>query len=303
MRAITRFKESTRLTRGNAGDFLRHFAKDIALEDLECISGQYGDSVLFNYGPDKLLKVPKNGHRTAFHKELELVEYLHTQQVPVAIPQPLQVHPRGLYAVYPRENSPALSPETVVAFTAAELESCARSLGAFFSFLHTHPFPDQVLQYIPRADDPYPTQLKWVKRKIEFVKEHSTQFDTARWEAQLAHLQGSLDQAGWAVTHCDPSLGHFFAVDGDPGQLAVIGFIDAHQHDPAVDLAEFAIEMHSDLPALLAGQLVELVIKHYRTDDRGLADKIEFGLLEFAIRRAFQGVRRSLREAHRAGGD
>ena len=69
-------------------------------------------------------------------------------------------------------------------------------------------------------------------------------------------------------------------------------FNDATQHDPAADLAEFAIEMYSDLnpDGLLASKIVDRVTAHYRTDDAAVAEKVEFGLLEFEIGRAYRQV-------------
>ena len=103
----------------------------------------------------------------------------------------------------------------------------------------------------------------------------------------------------WAVTHCDLYLGHLLAVQGNPEQLAVIDFADAQIHDPAFDLSELAIELYSDLPTdgTMATKIVELLLKHYKTEDPAVAEKIEFGLLEFEIGRAYQQVRNSVRQS------
>ena len=77
---------------------------------------------------------------------------------------------------------------------------------------------------------------------------------------------------------------------GNLEQLAIIDFADTLMHDPAVDLSEFAIEMYSDLPpdGIAAKKIVDAVLKHYQTDDPAIEAKIEFGLLIFAIGRAYQ---------------
>ena len=71
--------------------------------------------------------------------------------------------------------------------------------------------------------------------------------------------------------------------------------------DPGVDIADFAIEVHSDLPedGKLAGRVMELMLKHYETDDPAIAEKVELGLLEYEIRHAHQRVRASIRQAER----
>jgi hypothetical protein len=99
------------------------------------------------------------------------------------------------------------------------------------------------------------------------------------------------------VTHLDPQLGHFFAVDGDPGRLGVVDMMDAGLHDPGWDLGDFALEAHSDLPVSLAQRIVEVLLESYATDDAGIADKVRYTLLEYEIRSAYREVRRKVREA------
>ena len=296
------FRESTRVKRRNAHGFLKTFAQDIVLEDLQIVpGGLYGDSVSFYYGDDKMIKVPKNGHRRALLKEAKLFEYLNGQQLPVVFPEPLFVHEKGFYAVYSRIEGRAMTPTTLVGFTPVELESAIRSIAGFFSSLHTHKFPNEILQFVPRATDPYDVLDNRLNRKIQFVGGHSSEFDTVDWENRLSRLQGALSQS-WAVTHCDPGPGHFIAVGGDTERIGVGDFLDAQLHDPGVDIAEFAIEVHSDLPedGELARKVMELMLKHYETDDPAIAEKVELGLLEYEIRHAHQRVRASIRQAERA---
>jgi thiamine kinase-like enzyme len=77
----------------------------------------------------------------------------------------------------------------------------------------------------------------------------------------------------------------------------VIDFEDAALHDPGVDLAEFAVEVHSDVEnSNLARRVIDLVIESYETADTAISTKVEYGLLEFQIRRAYQAVRRQVRQ-------
>ncbi len=67
-------------------------------------------------------------------------------------------------------------------------------------------------------------------------------------------------------------------------------------HDPAADLSEFAIEMYSDLPpdGVVAKKIIDMVLKHYQTDDLAIEEKLQFGLLVFEIGRTYQQVRNSI---------
>ena len=97
--------------------------------------------------------------------------------------------------------------------------------------------------------------------------------------------------------HCDLQINHLLFVQGNLGQLAIIDFADTLMHDPAVDLSEFAIEMYSDLSpdGIAAKKIVDAVLKHYQTDDPAIEAKIEFGLLLFAISRAYQEAMKLIR--------
>lgn len=294
----------TRIKKRNVYRFLRRFAKDISFENLELMPNhlQGGTSVVFYYQENYILKIAKGkGSRVALLKEAKLLEYLNTQKLPVVVAKPTLVHDKGFYAVYSRIHGHRMSPKTLEGFAPKEQEAFARSMGAFLSFLHDHKFPDDVMKYVPQAEDPFEVQLKRTKKKIQFVKEHSAEVDITRWEEKLEGLQDSLDQT-WIVTHCDLRLGHLYSIQGGAERLAVIDFASAQMHDLAVDLSEFAIELHSDLPedGLLAGKIMDMVLKHYQTDDPAIAEKIEFGLLEFEIRRAYQQVRNSLRSKIRS---
>ena len=99
------------------------------------------------------------------------------------------------------------------------------------------------------------------------------------------------------MVHCDLQINHLLFIQGNLEQLAVIDFADTLMHDPAVDLSEFAIEMYSDLSpdGIAAKKIVDAVLKHYQTDDPAIEAKIEFGLLLFAIRRAYQHAAKLIR--------
>ena len=283
---------TTEIGAENVYDFLKQFATDISPADLKPVSNRHrgGDNLTFYYRDDSVLKVPRrNDYRPRLLKEVKLTEYLHTQPLPFVVAKPITVHEKGFYAMFSRIDGASLPIEAFEEFTPGELESFGRSVGTFLSFLHNHKFPTEVLDAIPRAHDPFEVALQEVRRQLAFIEKHTVEVKTKEWTETLESLRESLDQR-WAVVHCDLQINHLLFVQGNLEQLAIIDFADALMHDPAVDLSEFAIEMYSDLSpdGIAAKQIVDAVLKHYQTDDPEIESKIEFRLLLFAIRRAYQ---------------
>ncbi len=284
--------ETTEIGTENVYDFLKQFAADISLADLKPVSNRHrgGDSLTFYYRNDSILKVPRrNDSRTGLLKEVKLTGYLHTQPLPFIVAKPILAHEKGFYAIFSRIDGASLPVEAFEEFTPEELESFGRSVATFLSFLHNHKFPTEILEAIPRADDPFKVALREARRQLTFIREHTVAVDTNQWTEKLESLRGSLDQR-WAVVHCDLQINHLLFVQGNLEQLAIIDFADTLMHDPAVDLSEFAIEMYSDLSpdGIAAKKIIDAVLKHYQTDDPAIEAKIEFGLLLFAIRRTYQ---------------
>ena len=284
--------ETTEIGADNVYDFLKQVAADISLVDLKPVSNRHrgGDSLTFYYRNDSILKVPRrNDSRTGLLKEVKLTEYLHTQPLPFVVARPIFAHEKGLYAMFSRIDGASLPIEAFEEFTPRELESFGKSVGAFLSFLHSHKFPVEILDAIPCADDPFEVAFYEARRQLAFIEAHAVEVDTTQWTEKLESLRQSLDQR-WAVVHCDLQINHLFFIQGNLEQLAIIDFADTLMHDPAVDLSEFAIEMYSDLPpdGVAAKKIIDAVLKHYQTDDLAIETKIEFGLLIFAIWRAYQ---------------
>lgn len=284
--------ETTEIGTENVYDFLKKFATDISLADLKPVSNRHrgGDSLTFYYRNDNILKVPRrNDSRTGLLKEVKLTGYLCTQPLPFIVAKPILAHEKGFYAMFSRIDGASLPVEAFEEFTPEELESFGRSVATFLSFLHNHKFPTEILEAIPRADDPFEVALREARRQLTFIREHTVAVDTNQWTEKLESLRGSLDQR-WTVVHCDLQINHLLFVQGKLEQLAIIDFADTLMHDPAVDLSEFAIEMYSDLSpdGIAAKKIIDAVLKHYQTDDPAIEAKIEFGLLLFAIRRAYQ---------------
>ena len=289
--------QTTEITAENVCDFLKKFATDISIEDLKPISKRHrgGDNFTFYYRDDAILKVARNAYRTLLVKEVKLTEYLHALSMPFTVAKPILVHDKGFYAMFSRINGSSLPIEALETFTARELESFGKSLGTSLTFLHGHKFPDEILDYIPRADDPFTATLSEARQQIEFIEKHTAEVDTSRWNEKLENLQGYLNQR-WVVVHTDLQINHLFFVQENLEQLAIIDFADAVMHDPAADLSEFAIEMYSDLPpdGIVAKKIIDAVLKHYQTDDAAIEKKIKFGLLVFEIGRTYQQVRNSV---------
>ncbi len=289
--------QTTEITAENVCDFLKKFATDISVEDLKPISNRHrgGDNLTFYYRDDAILKIARNAYRARLLKEAKLTEYLHTLSMPFTVAKPIMVHDKGFYAVFSRIKGSSLPIEALEKFTTRELESFGKSLGTSLTFLHRHKFPDEVLDYIPHADDPFAMAIRDTRQQLAFIAENTTEVDTNRWREKLENLQESLDQR-WAVVHTDLQINHLFFVQEDLEQLVIIDWADALLHDPAIDLSEFAIEMYSDLPpdGIVAKKVIDVVLKYYQTDDAAITEKIEFGLLVFEIGRAYQRVRNSV---------
>ena len=197
--------------------------------------------------------------------------------------------------MFSRINGASLPIEALEEFTAGELESFGKSLGTSLTFLHRHKFPDEVLDYIPQAADPFAIAIRDTRQKLAFIAENTAEIDTNQWREKLENLQESLDQR-WAVVHTDLQINHLFFVQRNLEQLAIIDFADALLHDPAIDLSEFAIEMYSDLPpdGIVAKRVIDAVLKYYQTDDAAITEKIEFGLLIFQIECTYRWVKSSV---------
>ena len=289
--------QTTEIKTENVRDFLKKFAADISIENLKPISNRHrgGDSLTFYYGDDAILKIARNAYRARLLKEAKLTEYLHTLSMPFTVAKPIMVHESGFYAMFSRINGASLPIEALEEFTAGELESFGKSLGTSLTFLHRHKFPDEVLDYIPHAADPFAMAIRDTRQKLAFIAENTAETDINQWSEKLENLQESLDQR-WAVVHTDLQINHLFFVQKNLEQLAIIDFADALLHDPAIDLSEFAIEMYSDLPpdGIVAKRVIDAVLKYYQTDDAAITEKIEFGLLVFQIGRAYQSVKSSV---------
>ncbi|MYC78409.1 phosphotransferase [Candidatus Poribacteria bacterium] len=288
---------TTEITAENVCDFLKRFATDISLADLKPVSDRHrgGDNFTFYYRDDAILKIARNAYRALLLKEFKITECLHALSMPFTVTKPIMVHDNGFYAMFSRINGSSLPIEALETFTARELESFGKSLGTALTFLHRHKFPDEVLDHIPRAADPFAVAIRDTRQKLAFISENTTEIDTSRWSETLENLQESLNQR-WAVVHTDLQINHLFFVQEDLEHLAIIDWADAVMHDPAADLSEFAIEMYSDLPSdgVVAKKVIDAVLKHYQTDDAAIKEKIEFGLLVFEIECAYQQVRNSV---------
>ena len=289
--------QTTEITANNVCDFLKRFATDISFEDLKPVSDRHrgGDNFTFYYRDDAVLKIARNAYRARLLKEAKLTEYLHTLSMPFTVAKPIMVHNQGFYAVFSRIKGSSLPIEALEKFTTKELESFGKSLGTSLTFLHNHKFPDEVLNYISYADDPFATAIRNTRQQLAFIAENTAEIDTHQWREKLENLQEALDQR-WTVVHTDLQINHLFFVQENLEQLAIIDWADALLHDPAIDLSEFAIEMYSDLPpdGIVAKKIIDVVLKYYQTDDTAIIEKIKFGLLVFQIECTYRWVKNSV---------
>ena len=295
MRRCTRIKETTRLTHRNVQAFLRRFAKQIDLDDLEFVpSGPYSDSFTFYYQRDKVLKVNKVGSRPSLLKETILADYLSKQDLRVSVPRPLYVHPKGFYAVFSRIDAAELAPEVIIAMSENQRESLVRSLGEFLTFLHGEDIPHEVKRHVPQPKADLKLELKQARRGLEFLREHEPGFEVTSFEERLQELEECTEQV-WAITHSDFSLGNILVDALDVERLSIIDFTDAEMADPSVDFAYLQQDLEDE--ELEPAPVVEGVLKHYKTEDPALRAKIEFRRLVWEIMDQFRSVRLALRRA------
>ncbi|MCY3739565.1 MAG: aminoglycoside phosphotransferase family protein [Candidatus Poribacteria bacterium] len=293
--------QTTEITAENVCDFLKKFATDISIEELKPVSKRHrgGDNFTFYYRDDAILKVARNAYRARLLKEVKLTEYLHALSMPFTVAKPIMVHDKGFYAMFSRIDGTSLPIEALEGFTPKELEAFGKSLGTSLTFLHRHKFPDEVLDHIPRAADPFAVAIRDTRQQLAFIAENTTEIYTSRWSEKLENLQERLNQR-WAVVHTDLQINHLFFLQENLEQLAIIDWADTVLHDPAIDLSEFAIEMYSDLPpdGIVAKRVIDVVLKYYQTDDDAITEKIEFGLLIFQIWRAYQWIKNLMNQSY-----
>lgn len=287
-------RASTPLKRHNVGLFLRRFVKHIPAEELEEIpTGLYGNSFVFAYGDDKILKVNKPKTRPELLKEAALNRYLAAQDLPVEIAAPLEVHPEGFYAVYPRLKGESLTSERLNGLSADELQRFCRPLAEFLAFLHGHDFPQAVEKLVPREEEDLSAGPRYAERNLDFIRRHAPAVDLSAWEAGLEKLRDVAEKQVLCINHGDISFSNVLVDPDDPGRLAVIDFNDAEVCDASLDLSGFAEELAGE--DVEAGPFVEALLRHYGGDVELMRRKIEFRLLLREIYAVFRRVRRRVR--------
>lgn len=283
--------ETTKINKKNIYRFLRAFAKDISIPDLQLIPGDC-INITFYYHHDRILKVPKNASsRIELLKETKLLQYLHAQQWPAAVPEPLLLHPEGFYAVFSRLAGRELSAETVADFTPEARATFARSIGTFLSLLHTHQFPPDLANLIPPTENGLHALLKRSQRKLGEIKQTTQKIDTSQWEDKLANLQNP-PPVKPVVTQSELVLRHIFAIDNGPTPFAIIDFAGAELNDPALDFAEFATDLREKVDD--PDSLLAMMLKHYPTDDPAFIQKIEWFMLTHEIYQTHRQIRKTI---------
>jgi aminoglycoside phosphotransferase (APT) family kinase protein len=269
-------RETTRLTDANIDVFLRRFVKDIPADQLERIpTGRFGASFVFYYGTDKILKVNKVNSRDALLKEARLQAYLSQQDLPISIPAPLQVNSRGLFAVYPRVAGQSLTAEIVADFSDVQMEALARAVGGFLSHLHGPNIPKDVASLVPRGETELEEMVVQAQSWIDFINQHAPDYDTTRFTTGLTRFCGSFVQQ-WTINHGDLNLSNIMLLDDTP-RFAIIDFTDAEECDPSMEFSIMAEDLEDE--GLKAKEIVQLVLRHYQSDDGTVEHKMEFRAL------------------------
>lgn len=280
--------ELPKVTNRNFRKYLKTFLPEIPLDELEHIYRRGGDSFAFWYGDDRILKVGRHeASRRCLKLEFELLTYLHQFDHEIQLPEPIQGNEDGLYAIYRRIDGDVLTPEAVAAFSDEQLSVFARQIGTFLSFLHTHPFPDTLLDQMEIEGNTFEVMRKRSLRKIQIIREFGGEdYDTDRWEADLERLCQTM-QFDACVIHCDLGLDHVLSLP--PGGFAIIDFADTLINDRYVDL------LSMELPR----ELLDELCAHYEPGAPALEERIAYRDLLGEIQRANKAVDKARRAALR----
>lgn len=286
---VTRIRETTPVSYRTAHAFVRRFVKEAKPEDLEMVPRRFGMSCTFLWGDDRVIKVPKNAQRHALLKETALCEHLLALDLPIVVPRPLSVHPRGLYATYERIHGAELDPEAWKTADASAVEGLGSALGRFLTVLHTTDFPSDVLSLVP-VDPTTAADLHGrLHRRIAFINRHAPNHDTSAWERRLSDLAGPLHDVR-AVAHCDFAPNHIFTLDSRADRFAVIDFGDASLTDIAEDFFGFTDDLASE--GVDTRLLTDALLRHYDGDKRDLIERMALHRLAREIQRVFRPLRR-----------
>ncbi len=241
------------------------------------------------YGQDHILKVNKPKSRPDLIKEAKLASYLNERELPFKFSEPVEIHPQGYFAVFKRLDDRHLTPKRLNAYSPAQMNGFARSIGTFLSFLHAHIFPSNILALVPRNSRDL--VLRWVGRAITYIQEY-TEIRTADCEARVDHLTDSLDQR-YAVTHRDFTFGNILIGPGESEKPSIIDFAESEVCDPSLDFAYFAEDVEDE--GIRHEPIMEAMFENYQTSDTQIRKKAEFKRLEREIIRTFRKIRRSVR--------
>ncbi len=269
--------------------FLRRFAKGVDRTQLTPIpTGPYGSSFVFYYGTDRILKVNKVGSRQELLKEAGLQAHLSQQDLPVQVPAPLQVHPRGFYAIYPRLAGQSLTAAAVAAFSTAEMDAFTRAIGAFLTCLHEQDLPVDLARLVLRGERDMEGMLERASTSIDFIDAHAPGEKADALRARLDGFRGTLPQR-WVTNHGDLSLSNIMRLEGEQPAFAVIDFNDAETCDPSMEFEIFADDLDDE--AVDAGQILSAVLHHYNSHGDDVQHKLSFRRLLGQIHDEFRRVR------------
>ena len=290
-------RQRTRITSANIDVFLRRFAKGINQDKLTPIpTGPFGASFVFQYGTDSILKVNKVNQRETLLKEAMLLSYLSKQALPVEIPAPIEVHPNGFYAVYPKISGESLTAEVVSSFSHSEMEALTRAVGEFLSYLHGTDFPEEIEEMVPRGERDLEGMCTHALTWIDFIEEHAVSQDTNQFRIQVESFRGVFTQR-WATNHGDLSLGNIMRVEGSSPRFSIIDFTDAEECDPSMEFEIFKDDLDDE--GLDATQILSSVLRHYESTGDDVERKLEFRALLGEIHTVFRHVRAEVRRAER----
>lgn len=259
------------VTNRNAHRYIRQFADEIAIDELEMIRRSSGDCIVYFYGTDAVIKIPKKEKsRGHILKEARILNYLANFDLSITLPKVIRVHPEGLYAEYTRLKGSSLSREKCQSFSSSEQETFICVIAEFLSFLHGHTYPPEVIAPIPFEDHEIDADLERALDRVKKIQNRKPNLNVSHWLERLQNPPTTYTPV--PITHRDFTFEHIYKLEDSKTMFGVIDFGAAVAHDPFIDFYELGLP-HSVLDQILnrytgqAEQIRQKVLLQNTLDD------------------------------------
>ena len=185
----------------------------------------------------------------------------------------------------------SLTAEIVRSLPTGEMDSLAKSLGIFLSFLHGEDLPGDITELIPIGEKSLDAMIVRSQAQIEFINERAPHDHTESLQNDLEQYRGGLVQR-WSVNHGDLSLSNIILSDGAP-RFSIIDFTEAELSDPSMEFSILADDLREE--GLDAKGIMGSILHNYDGADESLDRKMKFRELLSKIYILYARVRKEVR--------